>query len=534
MNGPRFVDPAGKNLPTAYERAMQRAMISGGIKIGATWSESSGGYNSGSITRPQMQGWTPFPTAADTANYFGAKITRGRSRDLVRNAPLATGAVNTMVTSVVGTGLQYHSRVDREALGWDIAQADKWQRTTEREFRLWALRECDVSRQQTFYQMQDLAFRSMLESGDVFALLPMHSRPGAAYKTRIQLIEADRVANPGFTANTKGRYEGIDFDADTGCPKTYHIMNRHPGEFMRFDDWKWTEIPAFGEKTGRRNVVHLFRRMRPGETRGVGFLAPVVEALRQLARYTEAEITAAVVSGMYALFVESNADGFADFSTSSTSPAPPSGQIDSLQLAPGIIADLAPGEKVTSHNPGRPNTAFDPFVQAILRQIGVALEIPFEILVKHFTASYSAARGALIEAWRTFMARREFLATTFCDPILEVWMDEAVSIGRIEAHGYFDDPMIRAAYLGSEWTGDGMGSLNPLQEANAKKTMIEANLTTHAKQISADGGDWREVFEQRKIERDFLFAAGLLPDTPVPIAPVTGATDDAPEKQEEE
>jgi hypothetical protein len=51
--------------------------------------------------------------------------------------------------------------------------------------------------------------------------------------------------------------------------------------------------------------------------------------------------------------------------------------------------------RIDTANPGRPNAQFDPFVTAIVRQIGVALELPYEILIKHFTSTYSAARAAI-------------------------------------------------------------------------------------------------------------------------------------------
>lgn len=66
-------------------------------------------------------------------------------------------------------------------------------------------------------------------------------------------------------------------------------------------------------------------------------------------------------------------------------------------------------------NPGRPNTAFDGFVVAICRQIGAALEIPYELLVKNFNASYSASRGALLEAWKMFRMYRTWLANDFAN-----------------------------------------------------------------------------------------------------------------------
>ncbi|MCH5894346.1 phage portal protein, partial [Salmonella enterica] len=71
---------------------------------------------------------------------------------------------------------------------------------------------------------------------------------------------------------------------------------------------KWERIPAYGKKTGRRNVLHVMQDWeRPGQRRGVPVLAPVIEALKQLGRYTDAELVAAVVSGLFTVFVKTEA-----------------------------------------------------------------------------------------------------------------------------------------------------------------------------------------------------------------------------------
>lgn len=119
-------------------------------------------------------------------------------------------------------------------------------------------------------------------------------------------------------------------------------------------------------------MLHIMNRERIGQRRGVPFLAPVIEALKQLGRYTDAELVAAVVSGMFTVFIEkesaSSDGGFGEI-------IPEDAQVDAgddstIELAPGAIVDLNEGEKAHDMNPGRPNTAFDGFVVAICRQIG--------------------------------------------------------------------------------------------------------------------------------------------------------------------
>jgi lambda family phage portal protein len=484
--------------PAWAARRMRDRMV---MAIAASWTGAS-------YTRRSLKDWFVTPASADEDTLFDLETLRARSRDMVRNAPLATGAVNTVVMNVVGTGLSLLPRPDWEALGMTEEQADEWTAQVEREFRVWAeSAECDVTRTQNFYGLQSLVFRSALESGDAFVLLPMIESRTNPYALRVQVVEADRVETPAGKKENAGNkiVAGVEMDAN-GAPVAYHILRNHPGspEGIKQD---FIRVLAFGERTGRRNVLHIFERTRPGQTRGVPYLAPVVEPLKQLDKYTESELMAAVVASLLTVFVKSETgDGFAP---PAGDPAAASSNAE-IRLGTGTIVDLAPGEDITTVSPNRPNTAFDPFVQSVLRQIGVALGLPFEVLIKHFTASYSAARAALMEAWKFFRLRREFLAQTFCAPVYEAWMEEAVALGRIAAPGFFDDPARRIAYLQADWIGDAPAQIDPTKEVDAAAKRLEIGVSTLAEEtMQLTGGVWKDkhreqVKERRMRERDGL------------------------------
>ncbi len=97
---------------------------------------------------------------------------------------------------------------------------------------------------------------------------------------------------------------------------------------------------------------------------------------------------------------------------------------------------------------------------ALCRQVRVALELPYEILIKHFTASYSASRAALETAWQFFRRRRTWVARRFCQPVYEWVITEAVARGRLVAPGFLEDPLIRRAWLGAYWNGPARISLD--------------------------------------------------------------------------
>ena len=145
---------------------------------------------------------------------------------------------------------------------------------------------------------------------------------------------------------------------------------------------------------------------------------------------------------------------------------------------------LQEGENVTFGSPGRPNPEFGGFVQAVCRQIGAALELPYELLVKNFTASYSASRASLLEAWKTFRMRRQWLCDSFCQAVYEEWLTEAVALGRISAPNFFSDLSYKKAWSRAEWSGDAQGQLDPLKEANAAVVRINNGLSTREKEAA--------------------------------------------------
>jgi lambda family phage portal protein len=425
----------------------------------------------------------------------------------------------------VGDGLQLQASVDHEALGMTEDEADAWERAAEREWKLFC-RTADFSGVQSFAELQGLILRSALESGDVFVVRRYRKDPGDAYGTKLQVLEADRCSNPGRAADTDRIAGGVEVDVD-GRPVAYHITDKHPGN-LRAGMLKWARIDARTPE-GKQAVVHAYDRLRPELTRGVPYLAPVIEHLKQLAQYSEAEVTAAVVSAMFTVFIETPAD---EVETPIAGEKKGGNAENEVTLGNAAVLSLAPGEKASTANPGRPNAQFDPFVTAFLRQIGVALELPFELLIKHFTASYSASRAALEMAWQSFRRRRTWLARRVCQVIYEWVIEEAVAEGRLAAPGYFMSPLVAQAYCGARWLGPGRPSVDQTKDAAADKEYLGMGVVSR-EQITAerfgDRGDWESTHKQIAKEERMRRTDGLggsPPHAAPPPATAPGEADD--------
>ena len=499
------------------------------------------GYHGGRMDRTATRNWQPGAGSANADTTFDRTDLRARSRDLARNNPTACAAINANVTSVIGTGLSMRPRIDAKALGLTEDEAEAYEDQIAREWSLWAeSQNCDAARTLDFYGLQEQAFRAMLESGDTFAVLPNIKRNNSPYSLTVQLIEADRVSNPSYAADTDNIVGGVEFDS-YGAPKQYHISNKHPGDIRRAG-MAWNAYKAYGEKTGRRNVLHIFEQLRPGQSRGVPFLSPVIEPLRQLGVYTDAELQAAVISGAFSVFIKMDPEAFESLFEEDTKKA----VINSASrwdgsLSSGKAVNLLPGEEVSSANPGRPNAEFDPFVSSIFKQIGMALELPYEVLTMSFQSSYSAARAALLTAWRVFYKRRTFMASRFCQPIYEEFLAEAVSNNRLALFAFFSDPIVHKAWCGAEWAGDGPGSIDPQKDVTAAEGRVKLGISTlDNESIRYDGVPWETKHRQQVKEYTARRAAGL-PDpgaaqasAPPAIDPDGDAADDTKNKTDTE
>lgn len=440
---------------------------------------------------------------------------RQRARMLYMAAPIATSAIKTNRTNVVGIGLQLNPKINREVLGISAEDAEKWERDVKAEFAIWAKnkRACDATGMNDFYEMQQLALTSWLVSGDVFAIRKDYGvTKYMPYGLRIHIIEADRIATPGTFMHsvnyTEGKaengnkiYDGVEVD-DNGLVQAYHIRNTYPFQ-MTADKTEWVRVEAVGEKTGLPNVMHLMNSERPDQYRGVTYLAQVIEPLLQIRRYTESEITAALVESFFTAFIITQGDAsenpFNEVGEEGEERA--SYDPNEYEMGPGQINVMNPGEDVKFGEPKRPASGFDAFVKALCTQIGAALEIPRDLLMKEFNSSYSASRAALLEAWKSFKMYRQWFANDFCNPIYKIWLCEAVARGRIKAPGFFSDPKVQEAWLGCEWIGPSQGQLDPVKEITAEILAVQNGFSTNEDStVKLNGGDWNA--NMSKLERE--------------------------------
>lgn len=513
------------------------------IKLELIRSFKNSGYDESGASRNKnsMRGWLASSKSPQEDIDRNIPILRQRSRSLYMSAPLAVSAIKTNRTNIVGEGLRLKSTIDAAFLRMTPEAAAEWQRNTEREFELWAdSKFCDSTRVNNFYEIQQVACLSWLMNGDACALVE-YERPTPAfpYGLRVHLIEADRVSTPHTsgtavnlyaTESTTGNriFNGVEV-TDAGRVVAYHICSTYPNSQLRAAK-KWQRVKAFGDKTGTPNVLMIFEAERAEQYRGVPYLAPVIESLKQLTRYSEAEMMAAVINGFFTVFITSEGNtGEMGFTGVPDDEDRVSDDDLNYELGPGMVNVLKPGEKIDIADAKRPSSNFDAFTTALAKYVGAALEIPVELLIKSFNSSYSASRAALLEAWKAFRMKRKWLAADFCQPLYEIFLTEAIANGRIKAPGFFLDPAIKKAYCRAQWNGPAPGMLDPVKEATAAEKRIAIGVSTRQREsIEMTGTDFDANVAQLARENQLMKEAGL-----VSAAAPPGSAEENKEKESE-
>lgn len=475
-------------------------------------------YAGASRRSKELAGWNPGLGSADADLLSELPDLVARSRDLSRNHGIASGALQTLVDNIVGTGLVLAANPDYRALGKSKEWAQEFRREVEALWRPWANHTyADATNIDSFNAMTTLVARSWFDNGETFAL-PVWVQDGRTpFRTKIQLVEADRVSNPHSKLDSERIRSGIEIDR-LGKPIAYHVQKKHPGDaYGMFGgiNQEWERVPAETD-FARKRVIHVFVRERIGQNRGKPFVTSVMQQFKMFDHYSRTEMQAAVANALIAAIVKTPLDGESVREMVGGTPQDRDEYMAGVQdqlvpLRGGSFIQTPPGTEIAPFIPTRPAAQFGAFLETVARHIGAGLNLPYELLLKDWSkTNYSSARAALLEAWRFFRGRRSFLTDKWCQPVFDLWFEEAVHGGllSISPEEYYRN---REAYTRANWIGPGRGWIDPVKEAEAAQIRIQSGLSTLQDEAAEQGSDWEEVLEQQAVEKAKREELGLAP-----------------------
>lgn len=466
---------------------------------------------------------------------------RLNSRAMVRDDSSASALVQVLEENVVGTGMVPQMMVNRELARLSDSEADRWNNDVEAFFAA-AGDQVDATENDDFAGLQRLALRSVVTDGEVLAhrIYIDEPRTDRLVGTAWELIDVDRLMDP-----TEGTERDIRSGVEMGDRQNataYWITPRHP------DDTSVRHTSArlrvnkperyARHAGGQASILHVFRRGRVGQSRGVPFFAPVFGLVEAMNDMLETELNAARAASKFCAFIKQSLDANMPGLEQQND-----GQWHE-KLESATIRYLNQGEEFIPYTPNRPGNNFEPFVVRVLRSISAAIGVPYELVLKDFgQMNYSSARVALLEARRGFEVLQQLLVTKFCQPIFRSVVMDGVISGKLRMpRGFLQNP---EPFLRARWQPPAWGWVDPVKEIEASRLAIESSLSTPQAEAARQGGDAEANLESRarflskarQVEKNYGLEPGELtkpsaPNGQQPAPQPAQEPDPAPKKKE--
>ena len=304
--------------------------------------------------------------------------------------------------------------------------------------------------------------------------------------------------------------QGIEFDG-IGRRVAYHFLRRHPGDL--------TDPGLFGEtvRVPAGDVIHVLDPVEAGQLRGVSRFAAAIVKLFTLDLYDDAELERKKIAAMFAMFI--------------TSPAPETAlepAEEDLEVEPGQVVRLDPGEDVSTPATPDSGSTYEPFQYRTLLQIGAALGVPYGYLTGDTAkGNFSNTRIALVDFRRRISAfQHSVMVFQLCRAVWSRWMDVAVLSGALDLPGYDNQ---RQRYQACAWLPTKWDWVDPMKDASAEILQIEAGLKSRTQALSERGFDAEQVDREIAAERKRELALGLdfrRPGSPAQAPGVATGNDD--------
>lgn len=438
-----------------------------------------------------------------SASWMVRRQLRMRSRYEYHNNGFYSGMVDSVADYCIGDGPRLQMMTGDKEL-------DK---TIEKLWRDWAK---EIGLAQTLHTMR----MARIYNGESFAVLRTNPNLFHPVKLDVQGIECDQVSSPLF-GMYPAQYPDQFFDGVVldpwGRPEKYHILRQHPGAFgafvmmgYEFDSW-----PA-------RSVLHDYRKIRPGQQRGIPETTPVLEDFAELREFCRFTLDAAGAAALFAMTLETEAP--ADGELSEVNP------MDTFELKRRMMTALPAGYKMNQTKPEQPTTAYEAYVNAKLCEIARPINFPLMFMTLDARLANMSSAYIVTQPFAKSVKRdRELIYEPMLDRAFDAFMTEAILIPGLLQNDIPDD-------LEHAWGWPKIGNhADPAKVAKGREISLAIGATSIPQICAEDGDDWEEVQENAAkslgMSLDEYRAALRQRVFATPGAPAPASMDDEPEPE---
>lgn len=443
-------------------------------------------------------GWKSPGSAADTAAMGSRAQLRNLSRDMIRNRPWAARAQMVVAANVVGTGILPSVDSKSELVRERVSEALRLHVMTN---------SIDAYGEHALPGLQRIVINTVFSDGEILVRKRLRNpkfAAGLSVPFQVQLMEVDHLDH-NITSHGQNRVaEGVEI-GPTGQIEAYHLYNDHPG------DMSWIGRRSLtSERVPAAEILHIRRADRPGQLRGVPWLAPVMMTLGELSDYQESQIMKQRMAALMAAVITSD-EGAQKFGGDGLS-----------ELAPGAVIGLNPGQEIQFTTPPTVE-GYGEFMKQGLAAIAMGIGITVESLSGDLKGvNFSSGRmgrmemDRLVETWQQLL-----MIAQFCEGVgrwfveLMPMIDPKSRTGRALSGIRSDDFEIM-------WTAPRRALIDPTKEIPAMVSEIDAGLSSRQRKQRQLGNDPDVIRRERAEDQEKDAPHGFRPATEPPSRQSSG------------
>jgi len=392
----------------------------------------------------------------------------------------------------------------------------------ENAWREWQRKEfCTVTGKYTYNETRQIRLISAARDGDFF-IRKIEDAKINKFGFSLQLINSewcDFNLNIARLENGNTIRMGIEMDS-YGKPVAFHFIKVDPWAWQ-FGQPGWNVTAAKGhERIPAKEIIHYARFSNADSTRPAPWCAPVMQKIRQLDKFEEAEVIAARAAASKMGVVESDIvpEGGIDVS-------PDPCKAGTWEMSPGSIQGMPFGMKMRAIDWQHPNGNFENFRKGMLRSICAGLPgADYNVIANDLeNINFSAGRLGRLDTNEMWKQLQRFDIETAERPIFEAWLEMALLSGVIKLPYAKYAKYNKPHFSGRRWAG-----VDVMKEVNAAATAIENKMMSYSQWFDEQGLDLEEVWME--IAEEQMLADDLGLELPKP----EGAQNEEPETEEEE
>lgn len=335
--------------------------------------------------------WRASGATADTLIARDGQTLRDRSRDLVRNNPLAAKIVTTHANNLVGHGIVPRAKTGDEKQDKAINDLfEEWQKVS------------NVAGTMDFYGTCYMMARVMVQDGEVFARRRRRrANDGLPVPLQIQVLDSEFCDWHKTTVQGQNTIiNGIEYDM-LGRRRGYWMHPNNPAGY-----WPATSGSNVSKFVPADEIVHLFEP-QANQNRGAPWLAPVINELREVKDYelaegvrkkTEACLVGVVipddVEDPNLSFAETQGDGEGAEALLDMDGNPVN------RMEPGMFAVMRNGGDIKFNTPAI-SAGVEAYLRTRYRSIAAGARIPYELMTGDYSQSnFASGQLGLIDYQR--------------------------------------------------------------------------------------------------------------------------------------